>query len=120
MNRQQRRQMKKKFPKPPEQVKKETHGDILSQIISETFVRHRDLSEEEFLERIGFKDSGMTEDEAVRTAMFNVMVAATKELLQAEGTLNMANAAFRLHILGEDLTEEIKENGREESGSTAG
>lgn len=118
MNREQRRKLKEKLPKPPEAVKQETHGDILSQIVSETFVRHRDLTEEEFLERIGFKDSGMTEEEAVRTAMFNVMVAATKELLKAEGTLNMANAMFRLHILDEDLTEEKKENGTDDGEGT--
>ena len=101
---------KQKIPfKTPEQKRAENNSNLMNTIISETFARHADISEEEFLKKIGFAETGKTEDEAIRIAMFNVMVVATRELLNLEGKINMANGLFRTYMLEEGIAEQETE-----------
>jgi hypothetical protein len=84
--------------------------NLMNVIIAETFVRHAELSEEDFKAEIGFKDSDKSEEEAVSIAMFNVMVEATKVFLEAEGKLNMMTGLLKACLEDEKIDEEIKDN----------
>ena len=112
MNREERRKAArtktKVSKKTPEQVRQETHGDIMDMIIAETFARHNDATEEEFLKAIGFEGSGLTEEEAVKVATFNLLMAITKGLLELEGRFNMATKLFKNIMLEEGMVEEEK------------
>ena len=85
---------------------------MLELIVGKTYARHLGLSEEDYLKEIGFKDSGKSEDDAVRIAMFNVATEMAKEMVRAKGTLNMI-----VGIMKTFLTEKEKgelNDGREE------
>ena len=81
---------------------------IMNMIIGKTFARHSKLSEEEFLKEIGFEDSGKSEDEAIRIAVFNLLVATTNELLRAKESIKMTNALMKLYLNDEGIVEEDK------------
>ena len=82
--------------------------NLLNYIIGSTFARHSKLSEEEFLKEIGFENSGKTEDEAVRIAMFNVLTEATNLFIKAKGIFNTASGLLRTYLLDEKIEEENK------------
>ena len=81
---------------------------IMNMIIGKTFARHSQLTEEEFLKEIGFEDSGKTEDEAIRIAVFNLLVATTNELLRARESIKMTTALMKLYLNDESIAEEKK------------
>lgn len=81
---------------------------IMNMIIGKTFARHSQLTEEEFLKEIGFEDSGKTEDEAIRIAVFNLLVATTSELLRAKDSIKMATALMKLYLNDEGIVDEKK------------
>lgn len=83
-------------------------GNLLSAIIAKTYARHAGQSEEEFLESIGFKDSGKTESEAVRIALYNVLIEATKQLIQAENTIKSISGVMRLALESKENKKESK------------
>lgn len=98
-----------------EEIKKKTAEErandheadnLLNYIIGSTFARHSKLSEEEFLKEIGFENSGKTEDEAIRIAMFNVLVATTNELLKAKNSIKMAHSLMKTCLIDEKIVEE--------------
>lgn len=100
-----------------EEIKKKTAEErandheadnLLNYIIGSTFARHSKLSEEEFLKEIGFENSGKTEDEAIRIAMFNVLVATTNELLKAKNSIKMAHSLMKTCLVDEKIVEEEK------------
>ena len=95
--------------KTPEQVKAEKHQSVMDSIIAQTFARHSKLDEKEYLEKIGFKDVEISEDKAVRSATFNVLVALTKEILSVENKINMANGILRTYLLDEGIAEQETE-----------
>ena len=80
--------------------------NLLNYIIGSTFARHSKLSEEEFLKEIGFENSGKTEDEAIRIAIFNVLVATTNELLKAKNSIKMAHSLMKTCLIDEKIVEE--------------
>ena len=82
--------------------------NLVNYIISTTFARHSKLSEEEFLKEIGFDETGKTESEAVRIAMFNVLTALTNELLKARNSIKMANALIKTCLIDENIVKEDK------------
>jgi hypothetical protein len=82
--------------------------NLLNYIIGTTFARHSKLSEEEFLKEIGFENSGKTEDEAIRIAMFNVLVATTNELIKAKQSVKMAHSLIKTCLFNEKIVEEDK------------
>lgn len=85
--------MKKKTTE--EYVKEKTADNLLNYIISSTFARHANMSEEEFLKEIGFANSGKSEDEAIRIAIMNVLTATTKELIQTRQDIRTTNALLK-------------------------
>jgi hypothetical protein len=101
-----------------EEEKQERHHNLLNTIIAETFSRHSKLTEEEFLENIGFKDSDKNEEEAIRIAKYNVLLQITKTILSIEQKMNVVNSLLRRYLLGEGLVEEVdeKELNKDEQG----
>lgn len=82
--------------------------NLVNYIIGSTFSRHSNLSEEEFLKEIGFENSGKTEDEAIRIAVFNVLVATTNELLKAKQSIKMAHSLMKTCLIDEKIVEDEK------------
>lgn len=81
---------------------------IMDMIIGKTFARHSNLTEEEFLKEIGFDESGKTEEEAVRIAILNLLVATTGELLRAKDAFKMASSLMKLYLNEESIEKEEK------------
>ena len=78
--------------------------NLVNYIIAATFARHSKLTEEEFLKEIGFEETGKTEDEAVRIAIFNVLTATTNELLKAKNAIKMAHALMKTCLIDGKIT----------------
>ena len=83
-------------------------NQIMNMIIAKTYARHHGLDTEEYLEKIGFKDSGKTEEEAIRIGKLNLMVAMTNELLRARQAFKMVSALLKTYLVDEDITKEEK------------
>ena len=81
---------------------------LLKMIVAKTYARHATLTEEEFLKEIGFEGSGKTEDEAIRIAIFNLLVETTKELFKAKEAFTYASAILSLYLKDENIVEEKK------------
>lgn len=81
-------------------------NSILNAIIAKTYARHAEMSEDEFLKEIGFEGSGKTEDEAVRIAMFNLLIELTNQLIQTKNSLRYATEMLKTYLLDEKLTVE--------------
>lgn len=79
--------------------------NLLNLMFAETFTRHSKLNESEFLDKIGFKDSGMDEKKAIRVAMFNVCMELANQFMNARQTFTTAKNILKLHLLGEDFEE---------------
>lgn len=87
----------------------EKGSDLLNLIISKTFSRHSQLTEEEFLKEIGFEDSGKTENEALRIAFMNVLVASTAELIKAKDSFKMGMSLMKTYLIDENIADNEKE-----------
>ena len=100
--------MEEKKKTAEQMAQEKTADNLMNCIIAKTFSRHSKLSEEEFLKEIGFENSGKTEDEAVRIAFLNVLVEATKVLLQTKESCCQAKALLEMCLKDENaqLTEQ--------------
>ena len=98
--------MEEKAKKSAEERAKAHEGNqIMNMIIAKTYARHHGLDTEEYLEKIGFKDIGKTEEEAIRIGKLNLMVSMTNELLRARQGLKMVSALLKTYLVDEDITE---------------
>ena len=95
----------KKTKTAEERAENHEADNLVNYIIGSTFARHSQLSEDEFLKDIGFENSGKTEDEAIRIAVFNVLVATTNELLKAKQSIKMAHSLMKTYLIDEKITE---------------
>ena len=113
MNREQRRQNKGIEKLPFESViekRNREHNSILNAIISQTMTRDLGLSEEEYLKKIGFGDSGKDEIQAHRISMYNIVLDMQKTILSIEREIDKINATFEAFVLEKGMTErETKE-----------
>ena len=98
----------KKTKTAEERAENHEADNLVNYIIGSTFARHSQLSEDEFLKEIGFENSGKTEDEAIRIAVFNVLVATTNELLKAKQSIKMAHSLMKTCLIDEKITEDEK------------
>ena len=96
----------KKTKTAEERAENHEADNLVNYIIGSTFSRHSNLSEDEFLKEIGFENSGKTEDEALRIAVFNVLVATTNELLKAKQSIKMAHSLMKTCLIDEKITED--------------
>lgn len=78
--------------------------NILNAIIAKTYARHAEMNEEEFLKEIGFADSGKTENEAIRIAVFNLLIELTNQLIQTKNSLRYATEMLKTYLLDEKIT----------------
>ena len=83
-------------------------NDILNMIVAKTYARHSKLSESEFLKEIGFENSGKTEDEAIRIAIYNLLIETTRELFKAKTAFTYASSVLSLFLKGEETKKEEK------------
>lgn len=98
----------KKTKTAEERAENHEADNLVNYIIGSTFSRHSQLSEDEFLKEIGFENSGKTEDEAIRIAVFNVLVATTNELLKAKQSIKMAHSLMKTCLIDEKIVEDEK------------
>lgn len=90
-----------------EQIAKTT--TTLNKMIATTFARHKDLSEEEYLKRIGFDKFNLPEKQAVKVAQFNALSEMTKEILILERKFGTMVDLLQ-YVLGENKTEKEQNN----------
>lgn len=104
-----REKMAKKAKKTAEE-RAENHEaeNLMNYIIASTYARHSKLSEKEFLKDIGFEETGKTEDEAIRIAIFNVLTQTMNELLKAKNSIKMAHELMKTCLVDEKIVEEEK------------
>lgn len=82
---------------------KQVNADgILDKIIALTFTRHANLSESEFLQKLGLKEP-KDEDTEVRNARFALISACMREMLRAVDKLKLITQVV---MLGLDVKEE--------------
>lgn len=86
--------------------KAKEHKEMLNLMVSSTFARHADLNEEEYLNKIGFKDKGIGEDKAVRVALFNGVIELAKLTLDINSKLKMCNKIMQVFMLDNGIKEE--------------
>lgn len=99
--------MEEKKPKTAEQHAQDKDADnLMNYLIAKTYSRHSKLTEDEFLKEIGFEGSGMTEAEAVRMAVFNVLVETTKELFRCKTSLQYAHGLIETCVKDEKIEKE--------------
>lgn len=79
--------------------------NVLNAIISGTFTRHNELSESEYLERLGVKEA-ISEDRIVKIGIYNILMEMTKEIFRLQQKTNLSAGMVRLHL------EENKEDGK--------
>lgn len=89
-----------------ERAKDHEASNLVNYIIASTFARHSNLTEEEFLKEIGFENSGKNEEEAIRVAIFNVLVETTGELLKAKQSIKMAHGLLKTCLVEKSIVEE--------------
>jgi hypothetical protein len=98
--------MEEKKKTAEEKAKEHTADNLVNYLVATTFARHSQLSEEEFLEEIGFAGSGKTEEEAIRIAIFNVLVASMNEFLKARQGIKMVHSLIKTCLVDEKITKE--------------
>lgn len=76
-----------------EKVKART---LLDCIIANTYARDNDKSEEEFLERIGYKDSGLTEEQAIIMSKINLYQEITNKIFAINEKIDAQKGIFEL------------------------
>lgn len=84
--------------------------NILNAIISTTFTRHNDLTEQEFKERLKAEKSKLNEEQLIRVGMFNIVVELTKEVFRLQQKTNLTAETIKLLLDNEE-----KENGKKEN-----
>ena len=113
MNREERRKNKGIEKLPFETVmekRQREHSAILNAIISQTMTRDLGLSEEEYLKKIGFGESGKDEVQAHRISMYNIVLEMQKTILSMEREIEKINGTFEAFVLEKGMTErETKE-----------
>lgn len=80
---------------------------ILNTIISETFTRHNDLTEEEFLKEIEVE--GLTEEIAVKNGFYNILLDTTKVMFDIKFKVGLLIETLKtLKKEHEKVEEELK------------
>lgn len=86
-----------------------TFSNLIRYIIAETFARHSKMTEEEFLKELGFNSAEISEDKAVRIALYNIIIEIMKLKLKNQETIKSMHAVLKLAL---DEKEKGEENGK--------
>ena len=85
-----------------EKYAEERKGEqLLNAIIAKTYSRHALMNEKEFLQDIGFGESGKSENEAVRIAISNLLIEMTGTLFKSKNSINYVNEMLKIYLLNE-------------------
>lgn len=87
-------------------------NSIMNMIMAETFMRHSELSEKEFLSAIGYADSQKSEKECINIAVFNILLEATKIVVDIKETVAEMKTLFKIATNETKIKVERKDNGR--------
>ena len=103
-----------------EQKAKQINGkDIMNYIIASTYARHSKLTEDEFLEAIGYSGSGKTEEEAIRISIVNLLVEMTKVLIMTRQEMDGIKSVVEVSLSATDgEKEKISETEKEINNET--
>lgn len=97
---------KKKLPyKTEKQKNKENALDILDKIITATYTRDLGLTEQEYLEKLGFKGKKISEREAVRTTILNLLNELTRVIFAMKQNIYSIDDVFRKIIISNGIAE---------------
>lgn len=89
--------MAKKKQQEQEQVKQEQvkmGEELIDKMVALTYARHAELDEKSFLKAFNF-DENENEEEVVRLARYNLIVAISKEYLKAINTVQRLTAILK-------------------------
>lgn len=75
----------------------QTFSNLMRYLIAETFARHSELSEEEFLKELGF-DPKVGEDKAVRIALYNIIIEIMKLKFKNQEIIKTMQAVLTLAL----------------------
>lgn len=97
------------------QINSKSSGrDIMYYIIASTYARHSKLTEDEFLEAIGYSGSGKTEEEAIRISIVNLLVEMTKVLIMTRQEMDGIKSVVEVSLSAtDDEKEKISETEKE-------
>ena len=70
---------------------------ILNSMISATFTRYNDLTEEEFLERLKVSPE-LSEDRVVKSGIYNILMELTKEIFRLQQKTDLSHGMIKLHL----------------------
>lgn len=76
----------------------QTFSNLMRYLIAETFARHSELSEEEFLKELGFDPEKIGEDKAVRIALYNIIIEIMKLKFKNQETIKTMQAVLTLAL----------------------
>lgn len=91
-----------------EKVMERQANNLLNFIIAKTYARQANMTEEEFLQSIGFEGSGKTENEAFRIALMNVLIALSNKIIDTRQKIQDITQCFKMMLVDEE--ENKKEN----------
>lgn len=89
-------------------------NNVVNLIVAKTLARHNDLSEADYLKRIGFGNKNVSEEKAVKIARFNIMQELTKAIIELNGRLSLLKETAKLFLTADEndkIEEEERENG---------
>lgn len=85
---------KKKQQKQVKQEQVKMGEELIDKMVALTYARHAELDEKEFLKAFNF-DENENEEEVVRLARYNLIVAISKEYLKAINTVQRLTAILK-------------------------
>ncbi len=66
-------------------------------MISATFTRYNDLTEEEFLEKLKVSNE-LSEDRVIKSGIYNILMELTKEMFRLQQRTNLSHSMIKLHL----------------------
>ena len=66
-------------------------------MISATFTRYNDLTEEEFLEKLKVSTE-LSEDRVIKSGIYNILMELTKEMFRLQQRTNLSHSMIKLHL----------------------
>lgn len=97
MNRETRRKSKKRLATEEELIVDKGRA-VLNTIISETYARHNDLTEKEYVKLLSGKNRRISEDKLVKVGMYNIFVEQAKVLMAIQESIKLAEAILKDQI----------------------
>ena len=86
------------------------YNTLINEIVSETLCRHSEMTEKEYLESLGVKDTnGKSEDEILNTGIYNLMIEILRSAISIKQECDGLTSGLTFYIKEHDLEEREKE-----------